>query len=458
MNKIIITALTLSLTSTFAQASSSNRNHSRVFGKIQELKTQVDANTASIQSLSDIVANLPTGGGSGGGTVPAGLVAQVQSNTDAINALSTQVQSHSSTLANHAAQIQANTSNINGMSAQVQGNTTTNNAQAAQIQANSDKNAAQDTSIQANTNKNTAQDASIQANTDKNSAQDTSIQANTNKNAAQDASIQANTDKNSAQDTSIQANSSAVNNASAQIATLQSDLNATNTQVQTNSSNIASNTNRILALESNTGGGGSTPPPPTGTTPTTIDFVPYVPPVGIKEFQETSSAAAACSIIRHEISRIDNANDSDIHITETYTNGFINCSIIDKDYKLTATALSVTTYKDHLKTNTITYDNPGHVLNDQMEVGKTFGYAASNIANLSQIDLQTSTVLGIENVSVPAGSFTNCLKLYTKVKSNMVIPNYEGVSWHCPNVGEVKRVYHDRNANTYVTRRLTNIQ
>ncbi|BAU47425.1 hypothetical protein SVA_0846 [Sulfurifustis variabilis] len=53
--------------------------------------------------------------------------------------------------------------------------------------------------------------------------------------------------------------------------------------------------------------------------------------------------------------------------------------------------------------------------------------------------LDTGSVLGVESVTVPQGTYSDCLKIQHSRMSNM-FGQYSAVSWVCPGMGEVKRV------------------
>ncbi len=264
--------------------------------------------------------------------------------------------------------------------------------------------------------------------------------------------------------TQVQSNNTGISNLNSQLQTATTTLNAQSVQIQNNSNsntnqdsqlltnitNIFNNSNRITNLENASNGGGTTVP--------TIDFLSYIPAAGTKEFQEISNSSSSCTIVRHYITRTDNAVDSDIHVKESVTNGLYDCATYDFDYKLTAMSLSLVTYKDHSISAAINFDSPGEVLKVSMEEGRSFGFASTNINNAAQVAMQKSTILGVESVNVPAGAYTNCLKIETKLKSNFMMPNFERVSWHCPGVGEVKRVYYDADADNYISRLLVSVQ
>lgn len=87
---------------------------------------------------------------------------------------------------------------------------------------------------------------------------------------------------------------------------------------------------------------------------------------------------------------------------------------------------------------------PGVVFRtENMQIGKTFGsYSSldSTKAGLSSV-IQSVTLLGLDDVTVPAGSFTGCLKLLRHRNSERLGGVYDRINWFCPdNVGLVKSV------------------
>jgi hypothetical protein len=53
--------------------------------------------------------------------------------------------------------------------------------------------------------------------------------------------------------------------------------------------------------------------------------------------------------------------------------------------------------------------------------------------------VQSTTVVGLQNVSVPAGDFNGCLKTVT-LRHSTTFGEFHRTSWSCPGVGEVKRI------------------
>ena len=93
------------------------------------------------------------------------------------------------------------------------------------------------------------------------------------------------------------------------------------------------------------------------------------------------------------------------------------------------------------ETRTLT---PGVVFRtESMEPGKTFGsYSKLNSSKAGESSvIQTVTLLGLEDVVVPAGSFTSCLKIHRHRNSERLGGEYDRINWFCPNgIGLAKQV------------------
>lgn len=81
--------------------------------------------------------------------------------------------------------------------------------------------------------------------------------------------------------------------------------------------------------------------------------------------------------------------------------------------------------------------------------GKSFG-GATGVKNqviggtpvLITAFVNTTTVERVQDVTVPAGTFTGCLKIHT-VRDSGVLGRFNRYSWHCKDVGEIKRTQID---------------
>lgn len=262
---------------------------------------------------------------------------------------------------------------------------------------------------------------------------DPQVQANTTAINNLDTQVQTNTSAIATNSSSIQNNTTNQNSLANQVSSVQAELGTVNTQVQTNTSDIVSNTSRIVALENS----GITPPE-------VIDFSLYVTTMITKQFQMTNGGA--CNIVRQDISRTDTATGTNIDIVETLTNGIQNCTIYNYGYVKTATSFDLVSYSNTTLGSNAIFDRPGTVLNSGMGIGKSFGFAITNTTNQIQSVIQKNTLLAIESVTVPFGTYDNCLKIHSQLTSN-IMANVEQVSWVCQGVGEVKRIFMDRGIN-----------
>ena len=99
-----------------------------------------------------------------------------------------------------------------------------------------------------------------------------------------------------------------------------------------------------------------------------------------------------------------------------------------------------------LHKSTDTLHGPVPLRTSTMEMGSTFG-TSSKIVRTSvggafiQDDLMvnTATLLAVEDVTVPAGSYSACLKIHT-LRTSSTFGRFNRVQWFCAGVGEVKRM------------------
>ncbi len=91
---------------------------------------------------------------------------------------------------------------------------------------------------------------------------------------------------------------------------------------------------------------------------------------------------------------------------------------------------------------TCTHNPPGpKTLSDGLKrIGDTWGGGYTTTCDdseLSYINLRKYTLLGIEDVTVPGGTFQNCLKIY-RDRGNNSPPS---IHWYAPGMGWIKRIY-----------------
>lgn len=92
-------------------------------------------------------------------------------------------------------------------------------------------------------------------------------------------------------------------------------------------------------------------------------------------------------------------------------------------------------------TETIDYDPPVVVLHDAMVPGIAWGSAGAINSSSSGENFYTdkSEILAIEDVTVPAGTFNDCLKIH-RLREFAVAITINRMEWYCPNVGLVKQI------------------
>lgn len=89
---------------------------------------------------------------------------------------------------------------------------------------------------------------------------------------------------------------------------------------------------------------------------------------------------------------------------------------------------------------TNTYDPPVVLFTDKMIPGVAWGTGGVIQQSSSPDNFYTdrNEILSVEDVTVPAGTYSNCLKIY---KLRDYANAYTRIEWICPNVGLVKRVH-----------------
>lgn len=91
---------------------------------------------------------------------------------------------------------------------------------------------------------------------------------------------------------------------------------------------------------------------------------------------------------------------------------------------------------------------------ENMEIGKGFGsYSSLNSSKAGDSSvIQSVTLLGLEDVTVPAGSYAACLKILRHRNSSRLGGIYDRINWFCPNgVGLAKQVTMTSTTATTVT-------
>lgn len=218
-------------------------------------------------------------------------------------------------------------------------------------------------------------------------------------------------------------------------------------QINQNTSDIADHEARIDVLE-------SVPPP---VAEPVYNYKDYLADSNItsRTYQYYFPTSATCNREIQEISRIDNGDGTKTVIMKRtrdnqYT-AFI-CSIRIFNYLATADAFQFLGIQNLDRNDgttilgTVTYNPPFPLRKSQMKVGDSWSHAPD--ATVTDIPypvpvthvLRNTTFEGIEDVTVPAGSYTGCIKMYTrKLAIELLEPSFDDIKWYCSGIGLVKR-------------------
>lgn len=155
------------------------------------------------------------------------------------------------------------------------------------------------------------------------------------------------------------------------------------------------------------------------------------------------------------------ATGTAVDMTRSWTAGGVSCHLrtfhnlaTDKAYLLLGSAQYNPANGELM--NSYTLDNPVVERTASMLPGGSFASAAMvTVVTPGQPDvsnglfLENLIALGTENVSVPAGSYTACLKMYSK-RNSSGFGAYDRFAWYCPGVGEVKITQYGTDGTTRV--------
>lgn len=179
------------------------------------------------------------------------------------------------------------------------------------------------------------------------------------------------------------------------------------------------------------------------------DYRDYETPANVTQKHYSMSAGMCGDVEIVEFSRQPVGTDTLLTKTRIRTNAGVNCQYDKLHFQESAYAVSWR--------RTDKYDPSGAVLLSSnrltkpiaratafMEVGATWGSATEvddgvNPNNIVDHVVETNTLLGLENVTVPYGAYTGCLKIHTS-RMSRTLGNFVMVSWRCAGIGEVKRI------------------
>jgi len=189
---------------------------------------------------------------------------------------------------------------------------------------------------------------------------------------------------------------------------------------------------------------------------TTYDYRDYLTTASSKTFSVASNTYCADSETRSFV-RTPNGSDTDVEVTHRGYTGLTPCNhrVFHSTNTPTERLLKskdvyyVGGINDGLLNHTSRLDDPITVRTSTMNKGQSFTDAsttykkpAGGVDALDGIHIQTTYASGLEDITVAAGSYTNCLKVYVTRNSQGFGGSTDSrVSWHCPNnVGMVKRI------------------
>ena len=213
--------------------------------------------------------------------------------------------------------------------------------------------------------------------------------------------------------------------------------------IQTNAGNIQANTNAINAI----------------SQPPVYDYRNFTVGSNVvsKSFTNTGLGCGDTETRSFSFStNAADANSTDVVVTRSRFNSGVRCNLSDTTYLHASTARTLVSGNNYnnvddslnstkvpvlpIVTGTSTM-REGAVRTNGTVMNSTLAFDGSVI---SSVLVETRSVTGIENVSVPAGNYTGCLK-QSIIRKSDTFGEFHRVSWHCPGVGEVKRI----QINTY---------
>lgn len=224
-------------------------------------------------------------------------------------------------------------------------------------------------------------------------------------------------------------------NNAADIAANAANITSNTAGINTNASAIANNAAAIAAIP----------------TVSTYDYRNFATDANIISKTFATTGLCGDSEVR-TIARTPNGPDTNVVVTRRRLNGATTCQLNDFSYVSTASEHRLVQGKnynaaDDSLVETKTPADPIVVFSSSMRDGATFASATTVTSTFADgvtpvvqtVYVDSNAAVGLENVSVPAGNFTGCLKISSTRLSN-TFGAYKRISWRCPGVGEVKRI------------------
>jgi len=214
------------------------------------------------------------------------------------------------------------------------------------------------------------------------------------------------------------------------------DIQTNANDIQINSGDITANANAVAAI---------------ATVPV-FDYRNFLAEAGITSKTFVTTGLCGATEVR-TISRVANGANIDVTISRRRLDqdGVTTCQLREFSYVNTPTQRLLVANRGF----SLPAESPGSTRTpvDPIVVGASSMSANSTIANGTQINdtpaggapvfigtlVDARVAVGLEDVSVPAGNFTGCLK-YSIIRQSTGFGQFQRVTWTCPGVGEVKRI------------------
>jgi len=186
--------------------------------------------------------------------------------------------------------------------------------------------------------------------------------------------------------------------------------------------------------------------------PAIYDYKDFSANVSSKTFSTTFASGCGDTEVR-TLTRTVNGDTTNLKVNRTRSSAGRLCHNKSFNYVLTPEARKLVSRENNdLGGNLLSTDilgKPFTVRKSAMVEGKAFGGATGikrqsvgGTPVLISVFVNTTTVERVQDVTVPAGTFTDCLKIHT-TRNSGVIGRFERYSWHCAGLGEVKRTQVD---------------
>ena len=178
----------------------------------------------------------------------------------------------------------------------------------------------------------------------------------------------------------------------------------------------------------------------------------------------TSGTISCGNTETRNYSRTSVAGGTQIVETHIVEDGDGACSYRTFEHLATTTSRDIVgwTTRDDTNPSTIlsevTLTSPIPGLLSVMPLGGSWG-SSSDATSTPPGDpgmTEKNTLLGVENVTVPYGSFNGCLKIHT-LRTSASNGLFSRMSWYCPNVGLVKQMQHALNGSALLKRELSSM-